>query len=101
VGRYRAWKNVYADLLGSSSGKTYRRKCYYPCTIITDNPDEDFTVEQFYRYSIEFLKRSDAVVLVPGWEKSTGTLKEIKIALELGIPVFENKQLLIEWEMSK
>ena len=55
---------------------------------VIDNPDGEFTVQKFYDYSIAWLKVSDAVVLTPGWELSKGTLKEIDIAEEMGIPVF-------------
>ena len=51
--------------------------------------DETLTVDDYYRYSIDWLKVSDAVLLVPGWENSGGTLEEIRIANELSIPIFE------------
>lgn len=59
---------------------------------------EEFTVQQFYDYSIAWLEVSDAMILVPGWEDSKGTLKEIEIAKELGIPVFENICDLVGWD---
>jgi hypothetical protein len=34
------------------------------------------------------MRRCDLVVVVPGWETSGGTLKEIAEAERLGIPVF-------------
>jgi hypothetical protein len=37
---------------------------------------------------LEFLKCCSIVVVLPGWEKSTGTLLEIKTAEELGILVY-------------
>jgi hypothetical protein len=61
------------------------------------NWTRDFTVEQFYEYSIAWLKVSDAVLLVPGWKTSKGTLKEIEIAQELGIPIFESIEELSVW----
>ena len=64
---------------------------------ITDNPECDASIERFYEYSIEFLKVSDAVFLVDGWEKSKGTLKEIEIANKYGIPVFEYITDLLNW----
>ena len=70
-------------------------------SFITDNPEAVFNVEQFYEYSMEFLRRSDAVLLIPGWKDSKGTLSEIKTAESFGIPVFTNDQDLIEWSMSK
>lgn len=37
---------------------------------------------------IAMLKRCDAVVLVPGWEKSTGSRAEVEIARAEGLAVF-------------
>jgi len=55
---------------------------------VTDNPDEDFNVYDLYDYSIEWLKVSDAVLVLPGWEGSKDAVAEIKWAERLGIPVF-------------
>ena len=60
-------------------------------------PSAIFTVEQFYEYSIVWLKCCDCVLLVPGWETSKGTLEEIRIAKENGIPVFETMTELNEF----
>ena len=49
---------------------------------------EKLSVDDYYKYSMAWLEASDAVLLVPGWEKSIGTQKEIKRATELGIPIF-------------
>ncbi len=48
---------------------------------------ENVTLEMYYAYSMAWLEKSDAVILVPGWENSNGTQKEIERAKELGIPV--------------
>lgn len=48
------------------------------------NSDEQFWVDG----TLEIMRRCDAVVLVPGWDKSTGTRGEIAEARALGIPVF-------------
>ena len=37
---------------------------------------------------LEMLRRCDAVLVVPGWEKSSGTRAEIAEANACGIPVF-------------
>jgi len=54
--------------------------------------NESLTVEQYYAYSIAFMETCDAVLLVPGWENSKGTLKEIEIAEKVGIPVFKPEE---------
>lgn len=62
---------------------------------VYDNPDETFTVPMFYEYSMAWLEVSDAVMVLPGYETSKGTLAEIKRAEELGIPVFYSEHDLI------
>ena len=43
----------------------------------------------------------DAVLVVPGWENSTGTKKEIEVAINLGIPVFYTLEELIRFLRKK
>jgi hypothetical protein len=54
----------------------------------------DFEQVQPYRFWIEgtreLLKRCDAMVLVPCFEGSAGTLGEIETAHEMGIPIFHS-----------
>jgi nucleoside 2-deoxyribosyltransferase len=47
--------------------------------------------------TMELLRRCDAVLLVPGWEGSTGTKAEIREAGQLAIPVFETVTELEDW----
>lgn len=44
--------------------------------------------------TLELMRRCDAVVLVAGWQESSGTLGEIEEATALGIPVFESAHAL-------
>ena len=64
---------------------------------IINNPNGDYTVDDFYKYSLAWLEVSDAVLLVEGWESSKGTLAEIERSKELGIPVFYNIYELLAW----
>lgn len=63
-------------------------------SFVTDNWDKEFTVSMFYQYSMEWLRVSDAVFVVPNihglkdWQDSKGTLAEIEEAEKLDIPVF-------------
>ena len=65
--------------------------------------DSEFTVQEFYDYSIAWLEVSDAVFIVPNatglkrWQDSAGTLKEIEIAEKLNIPIFYSLPELIQW----
>lgn len=47
--------------------------------------------------TLEMLRRCDAVVLVPGWEKSSGTLGEIAEAKRRQMPVFTGLNDLRIW----
>ncbi len=43
----------------------------------------------YYDLDLDFLRRSsDAVLAIPGWEKSWGASNEVKIAKELNLPIF-------------
>ncbi len=40
--------------------------------------------------TLEMMRRCDAVLLIPGWEKSAGTLGEIDEANRIGLPVYKS-----------
>jgi len=46
---------------------------------------------------LELLKRCDAVLLVPGWHKSTGARAEVRVAESRGLPVFASVDDLEGW----
>jgi len=52
--------------------------------------EEKITPETILQISCEFLRVSNAVLIVPGWENSYGTKQEIELASSLSIPVFYN-----------
>ena len=64
---------------------------------VISDPYRSYTVQQFYDYSIAWLKVSDAMFLVRGWEDSTGTLAEIAVANKLGIRQFMHYSELEKW----
>jgi hypothetical protein len=49
---------------------------------------ETLTADHYYRYSMEWLRASDAVWMISGWEISRGALAEKAEAEKLNIPVF-------------
>lgn len=59
---------------------------------------QPITEAMIKRYSKNWLSVCDAIVLTPGWNQSPGTLAEIKYAKDLGIPVFQTLESLIEHE---
>lgn len=56
------------------------------------------TLDEYYEYSLAWLRASEAILLLRGWQKSSGTLKELAIAQELNLPIFEQLEALKEWE---
>jgi len=58
---------------------------------------ESISKERIYQYSMSWLEVCDAVYVLSGWERSTGTKREIIRAKELGIPVFYTREDLMEW----
>lgn len=58
------------------------------------------TIEEYYKYSCNFLEICDAVIVVnEGYEHSVGTQKELEIARSLGIPIFFKLDDLIEHDV--
>ena len=43
--------------------------------------------EVFLEGDLEFLQYADILVVIPGWERSHGTLAEIEFAKARGIPI--------------
>jgi hypothetical protein len=56
------------------------------CLQLREN--ETLSLDDYYNASIEWLYVSDAVLVLPGYEKSKGVLHEIEKALLRNIPVF-------------
>ncbi len=49
---------------------------------------ETLTIDDYYNYSLAWLEVSDAVLVLPGYESSKGTHREMKFARERDIPIF-------------
>jgi len=58
-------------------------------------------VEVYKEISMEWLRASDAVFVVPGWENSKGTMAEIQEATDRYIPVFFSLRSLVNWAMGQ
>jgi len=55
------------------------------------------TAEFWLAGTAELLRRCDAAITVDGWQNSSGSRGEIKLAGELGIPVFHTLEDLFAW----
>ena len=55
---------------------------------VTDNPDVDFSIYDFYEYSLAWLRVSDIILVLPNSENSGGVEREVEEANELEIPIF-------------
>ena len=58
----------------------------------------DWEYTDYFDNSQPILNRCDAVFIVPGWENSSGTKKEIASAILQNIPVFYELEHLFEWK---
>jgi len=69
---------------------------YVPCVDLLEGlVDGNFDYDDYFENSQPWLLSSDAVFLTPGWGESEGTKREIALATEHNIPVFENLNVLI------
>jgi len=55
--------------------------------------------EDYFDNNQPWLAVADALFLVPGWEGSPGTLKELEVARMEGIPVFGKFEELMKWRV--
>ena len=105
--------NVLGVLKNIGRGEEYTAKLFMhgfaPFTpwhdkdFVSRNWRLDFTVKMFYDYSMEWLRCSDAVFVLPNckglkdWEDSQGTKAEIEEAKRIEIPVFFEMHDLLEY----
>jgi hypothetical protein len=61
---------------------------------------EPISLQEYYAYSMAWLCKADAVIVVPEWGSSKGTLAEIARAKELNIPIYYSLEELIKNENS-
>ena len=57
--------------------------------------DGHFDYSAYFDNSQPWLLASDAVVLVPGWETSPGTKRELDLAAENNIPIYASVKALV------
>ena len=64
----------------------YTAICPHLNNLHMDGPD--ITADDFIAGDFVLIERSDALIVVPGWENSSGTKQEIEFARDLNIPVY-------------
>lgn len=68
---------------------------YVPCIDFLEGlVDGGFDYSDYFENSQPWLLSADAIFLTPGWGTSEGTKREIALARENGIPVFDNIEIL-------
>ena len=86
-GMYYVWQNI-------EQAKAVARElwlmgfaviCPHANTQMMDGND---THEMFLQGDFEMVKRCDGIVVLPGWERSEGTRREIVCAKANGVPVY-------------
>lgn len=68
---------------------------------VLEDHTNDLSVQDFYEYSMEWLRASEAVFVQGDWRSSKGTMAEIKEAEELNIPIFYDLSKLINYAREK
>jgi len=58
--------------------------------------EPDLKVEDYYAYSLTWLNSCDAMLVLPGYKSSKGTLAEIDTAKISGIPIYYSLEDLIK-----
>lgn len=58
---------------------------------------EELTLDWYYNYSLDFLSVCDAMFVLPNFENSKGTLREIEFAQKHRIPIFYDLEKLSQY----
>lgn len=68
---------------------------------VLEDHTNDLSVQDFYEYSMEWLRASEAVFVQGDWRNSKGTVAEVEEAQKLNIPVFFDLSKLINHAREK
>lgn len=103
AGRYRAptrWGIVTNCRAAEAVAYEVARIGGFPCCPHTNTAlwFEDLGTAEFWlEGTLEWMRRCDAVIMVPGWEQSSGARAERAEAIRLHKPVFETIAELHRW----
>lgn len=59
--------------------------------------DERITEQMIKRFSKDWLRRCDAILMTEEWEKSPGSIAEKKLAEDLGLPIFYSIEEILNY----
>lgn len=84
----------YIDVASWFRAPIAKLKCFPVCVHIGEglamhDLNQENNGQWWIESTLEVLRRCDAVVVVPGWQTSSGTFGEVQEALRLGKPVFQ------------
>lgn len=83
--------NVHKMMMVAEEAIRQGYSAFIPCTDLLMGIKFGYsTVKEYFDNSLPWVKASEAVLLVPGWLKSQGTIKEIEVAMENDVPVFDS-----------
>ncbi len=92
-GWHAVWENIMRARAAARRAwlKGWAVICPHTNSIMMDGTDvEDRT---FLDGDLEILGRCDALLAIPGWEKSEGAKREILVAENMGIPVYTGAEI--------
>jgi hypothetical protein len=84
-------KNCHKMIMTAKLVRDNGYSVYVPCNDFLEGiVSGEFNYEHYFENSQPWLEVSNALFLVPGWEMSSGTRREIERADVLGIPIFSD-----------
>jgi len=89
-------KNMHRMIKTAKKVRDAGFSVYVPCIDILEGlVDGNFEYSDFFNNSQPWLLSADAIFLTPGWGTSEGTKREIALARENDIPVFDSLEVMI------
>lgn len=79
---------IQADALG------WYALCPHMNSALLDQALPDLSDDYWLMGTMAMMERCDALVLVPGWQQSAGTLAELARARQLGMPIYMSPDVL-------